>query len=186
MEDFNSLYKQSCDLVMPYIHLEGVEEEPFDEKVAEENLRKGIDGFSKVLGQHPDNWTAHWMLGKAHQALGEHAEAYQAFLDAHDVNLGDENILRELALECLQLQRFDLAVYYCQVAQEFDPIDPTLIANMAVAKLFQNKLEEAENWANKCLAKIPNDYPSSRVLHIIQEVKSGIRSVPTHLSELEE
>lgn len=184
--DANDLYRQSCDLVLPYIRLEGPSDRPApDLSLATENLRKGIEGFKQVIAENPESWVAYWMLGKAHQALEEDEEAYQAFLAAHKIKVVEENVMRELALECLRTKRFDMAAYYCQGAQEFDPEDYTLWANMAVAKLFQHKLDAAEQWANRCLQKLPNDEPSMQVLRIVKEIRAGTRAMPTDFNELE-
>lgn len=183
--DINDIYRQSCDLILPYIHLEGPLQSVADPAMAEENLRKGIEGFNSIISENPNNWVAHWMIGKAYQALDENEKSYQEFLLAHQIKLSEPNVLRELALQCLRTKRFGEAVYYCQGAQEFDPEDYTLWANMAVAKMFQLKFVEAEQWANKCLRKIPEDQPSLQVLKIIREVNAGTRTAPTDFDELE-
>jgi len=186
MENTNDVYRQCCDLVLPYLQLEdGPEKKLADQSLAVQNLRKGIEGFREIIKDNPQSWVSFWMMGKAHQALGEDEESYQAFLAAHKIKYVEANVMRELALECLRTKRYDLAVYYCQSAQEFDPDDHTLLANMAVARLFQNKLEEAENWANKCLKKLPNDEPSLNVLKLVKEIRSGTRTLPIDFNSLE-
>lgn len=182
-DELNLIYKNSCDIIVPYIRLEG-DDLPKDQKLAKESLEKGMVGLKTVLSFNPDNWSARWMLGKAMQALGFHEEAYNEFLTAHR-KVPDQHIMRELALECLETKRFTQAVYYCHVAIEFAPDDYTLWPNMALAQLFNGNIENSENWANKSLQKIPDDKPALNILKIIAEIKSGKRKTPTDFSDLQ-
>jgi tetratricopeptide (TPR) repeat protein len=182
-DELNAIYKNSCDIIIPYIRLDGVKE-VIDPEKAEESLKKGIDGLQKVLEINPDNWSARWMLGKAMQALGFHERAYEEFLTAHK-KVSDQHIMRELALECLETNRFTQAVYYCHIAMEFDPNDYTLWSNMALAQLFKGDVDNAEKWANKSLEKIPGDLPALNILKIIADIKSGKRKIPSNFSALE-
>jgi len=182
-DELNALYQESCAIIMPYLRLEGAEQS--DPVKGQAELQKGVDGLQIVLSFNPDNWPARWMLGKAKQAQGLHEESYAAFLTAHRNILTNQNVMRELALECLQTKRFKQAVHYCHVAMEFDPDDYSLWPNMAVAQLFNGSVDEAETWANKSLTKIPNDEPAINVLKIIGEIREGKRGVPTDFSLME-
>lgn len=183
-DELNALYQQSCDMVMPYLRLEGsVQKDPNSEE-GKEALRKGMEGLETILRHNPANWPGRWMLGKAQQALNQHENAYQSFLAAHRSVLTKHDVLRELGLECLQTKRFSQAVHYCHVAIEFDPEDATLWPNMAVAKLFNGNVDEAEQWAKKALAKIPDDVPASTVLRVITEIKAGTRGIPTDFDKM--
>jgi tetratricopeptide (TPR) repeat protein len=184
-DELNALYQESCAVIMPYIRLEGEGTERGDPSHSEANLQKGIKGLEAVLEHNPTNWSARWMLGKAKQALGLHEESYTAFLTAHRSVLTNQNVMRELALECLQTKRFTQAVHYCHVAMEFDPDDYSLWSNMAVAQLFNGNIEKAESWANKSLAKTPGDEPAMNVLKIIAEIRAGKRGIPTDFTLME-
>lgn len=183
--EINALYLESCDVVMPFLRLEGPHQQrdPNSEE-GRESLRKGMDGLATVLSHSPSNWAARWMLGKAQQALNQHEEAYQSFLAAHRSVLTKHDVLRELGLECLQTKRFSQAVHFCHVAIEFDLDDTTLWPNMAVAQLFNGRLDEAEHWAKKALAKLPDDIPATTVLRIVGEVRAGTRGIPTDFNKL--
>jgi Tfp pilus assembly protein PilF len=163
---------------MPYIRLEGAIQSDPDSDQGKQAIQKGIEGLEAVIRHTPSNWPAHWMLGKVRQAQNEHEEAYQSFLTAHRIVLTKHDVLRELGLECLHTKRFAQAVHYCHVAIEYDLEDTTLWPNMAVAKLFHGKLEEAERWANKALAKIPGDLPATMVLKRLAEIKAGTKNAP--------
>lgn len=185
LNEINELYKKSCDIILPYIRLEGRKSEQVDFAKKEEILKEGLEGLETVLKFNPSNWSARWMIGKIKQVLGLHEEAYNAFLIAHRGVLTNENVMRELALECLQTKRFKQAVHYCHVAIEFAPDDYSLFANMAVSQLFNGNLIEAESWAKKSLEKIPNDPPSNNILKIIEDIKKGNRPIPDDFTLLE-
>lgn len=183
--ELNDLYKTSCDLIMEYLHLEGAAQSNVNSDQGREALKKGIEGLQTVLKHSPGSWNAGWMLGKAQQALQQHEQAYQSFLTAHRNILTNQNVMRELALECLQTKRFSQAVHYCHVAMEFDPDDYSLWPNMAVAQLFNGNILEAEQWANKALDKLPGDEPATTVLSIVGDIKAGKRTIPTDFTLLQ-
>lgn len=185
MPNIDDIYLQSYEAVLPYIRFEGMESRSID-LLAKEIMQKGIDGFKLVVQSNCNNWAAYFMMGKTYQALDENEEAYQAFLVAHNINLEEQNIMRELAFQCLKTKRFDLAAYYSQAAYEFDPEDCTLWANIAVAKLFQRKLEDTEKWAKKTLSHLPDDKPSLRILQFVKEIKDGSREFPNNFDVLEQ
>lgn len=171
---------------MPYIRLEGCEQQNPNSEQGKEAMQRGIEGLKTVLLHQPQSWPSLWMLGKAEQARGNHEESYNYFLQAHKTVLTEQNVLRELALECLHTKRFDQAAYYCQAAMEFDLNDYTLWTNMGLARLFQGKLDEAETWATKALEKLPDDEPAKSLLKIVGEVRAGKRPLPTDFETLEQ
>lgn len=183
--ELNDLYKTSCDLIMPYLHLEGADQSDVNSEAGRDALKKGIEGLQTILKFSPASWNAGWMLGKAQQALQQHEQAYQSFLKAHRSILTNQNVMRELALECLQTKRFSQAVHYCHVAMEFDPEDFSLWPNMAVAQLFNGNILEAEQWAKKALDKIPGDEPATIVLSLVGDIKAGKRTIPTDFTLLQ-
>ena len=186
--DRNALYLASCDAMMPYLRLEGEGDEVKKDPSSEEGqqvLNASILGLQTVLEHNPQNWAARWMLGKAQQALQLHEAAYESFLKAHRNIRTNEDVMRELALECLQTKRFSQAVHFCHVAIEFEPDDFTLWSNMAMSQLFNKNIDNAETWAKKTLEKIPDDEPASVVLKLIKEIRDGTREIPTDFSDLE-
>ena len=179
LNELKQLYQKSCDLVSPYLYLEG--EEPQKDPTSSEGiaeLNKGVDGLKTVIKEAEYNWAAQWFLGKALQVLNDHENAYQAFLDAYHKNLTHQDIIRELALECLLTDRYPSAAYYCGVASEFAPDDYTLWSNIAVSQLFNNDLQKAEVWANKTLSKLPDDKPALEVIRYINGIRDGTMTLP--------
>lgn len=186
VEEINAIYQASCDKIIPYIRLEDSNQGDPNSEEGKASLIEGIKGFETVISFSPANWSAHWMIGKAQQALQQHESAYNAFLKAYRNSLTDENVMRELAIECLQTKRFQQAVHYCYVAMEFALEDYTLWPNMAVAQMFNGNLEESESWAKKSLVRLPGDVVATNVLRIIAEIRDGKRPQPNDFSALEQ
>lgn len=194
-DELEILFKISCNLILPYLQLE--DGEKGDPELSELYLKKGVEGLILVLKEYPSNWKVRWMLGKAKQAQGLHEEAYSQFLIAHanfkktifdgptEIPVPTIDVMRELSLECLRTNRIKDAIYYCQMAIEFDPDDNTLWSNMAISHLLNSNLTECEKWAKKSLKALPNDVPTLNILKILEEIKSGKRDMPTDFSALE-
>lgn len=176
------IFKNSCTLALPYINFDGRQNEHNPEELYK-SLTLAIEGFYKVIAENPTNWSSFWFIGKCYQALNDNEKAYTAFLEAHTLNRTDVNVLRELSIECLCTDRADDAVYYCQAAIEFAPDDYTLIANMATARFFQKRIDEAILLANKCLEKLPDDLPTKNLLGIIELVQNGTIEHPKNMKE---
>lgn len=183
-QEINDLYLKSYDLVFPYLNLEGHEKLDHNNEQGKESLKQGIEGFNLLLEHSPKNWAALWILGKIYQVMGDHEKSYKALLRSHHNILSEQNVMRELALECLYTKRFSDAVYYLNTAIKFDSEDTTLWSNMAICQLFNNNLKEARNWANKTLDKI-EDSVATKVLFFLQEIESNKRSIPTDFGILE-
>ena len=65
-----------------------------------------------------------------------------------------------------------------------DPKDAELIGNLALAYLFDGRLEEARKTAAAAIKLEPNDAVNQSVSQIVQEVESGKRPQPNQLSDL--
>ena len=185
-DELNALYRKSCDMVMPYLKLEGAKQLDANTEEASETLKQGLRGLQTIVCENPNNWSAYWMIGKIYQVRGNHEEAYQSFLKSHRGVLTQQDVMRELGLECLHTKRFSQAVHYCHAAIEFAPDDYSLWPNMATSQLFNQNLVEAEKWAKKSLEKIPDDEPAKNVMKMVEEIKDGKREFPTDFAALEQ
>lgn len=184
-DELNDLYVKNFNLVLPYLNLEGHTNKLDDTSEEGQNiLKQGLDGFNLLLQHVPTNWSVLWLLGKIHQSLREHEKSYESFLNAHRNVLTEQNIMRELALECLYTKRFSQAVYYCDAAMKFDFEDLTLWSNMAICQLMNANIDEAEKWAKKTLNK-NKDELASKVLLFVEEIRLNKRSIPDDFKKLE-
>jgi tetratricopeptide (TPR) repeat protein len=179
----DDLYKQGCTLIEGLILIHG--EAPAElGPDARRRLGRAVGLFEEVVRINPGNWAAMWLLGKAHQRLGEYARGLDWFARAHRVNPEQPDVAREAAIAAMDAGRPAEAVGYCERAIEANPDDPGLRANLAVALLFSGKPAEARASAAEARRRDPTDEITARIVTIIDEVLAGARSCPHHVRDL--
>src|SRR5262245_48924481 len=65
---------------MKHINLHNREPAPAFDKEAE--FREGLGLLQRAAALQPRSWPAHWLIGKAYQALDDHPRACEAFRQA--------------------------------------------------------------------------------------------------------
>jgi tetratricopeptide (TPR) repeat protein len=181
--EYTEVYKKGSDLVMRHINLHDHEPAPAPTREAE--LREGIGLLQRGVALQPRSWPAHWLIGKAYQALDDHPRAYAAFRQAARFCDDNADVPRELSLECLQAGKFREAVEAARRAVRVERSDPGLQANLALALLLAGDVDDALDQAEQAVARSPGDEINRNLLAILQEVKEGRRRQPTTLAELE-
>ena len=181
--EYTEVYQRGSDLLERHINLQDQEPVPSEEREAE--LQEGIRLLQRAVAILPTSWPAHWLIGKGHQALGDHQRAYEAFRQAASITQQNADVLRELCLACLDLGKHAEAVAAARLALQIDRSDPGLQANLALALLLDGDINEALDQAEQAAARSPEDEINRNLLFIIQEVKEGRRRQPTSLAELE-
>jgi len=88
-------------------------------------------------------------------------------------------------LECLEVGRSNEAVDVAREALSKAPKDPGLRANLALALLLAGRLGEASDEASAATHLDPSDAVTKNLVRIIEEVRSGTRPQPHHVSDLE-
>lgn len=181
--EYKEAYKRGSDLVMRHIDLH--DREPAAGPVKEAELREGIRCLQTALAIQPKSWPAHWLLGKGHQALGEHRRAYEAFQQATRLHTENADLPRELCLECFHLGKFPEAVDAARLAVRIERSNPGLQANLALALLLAGDVDKALDQAEQAVARGPEDNINRTLLAVIRNVKAGRRQPPNSLAELE-
>jgi tetratricopeptide (TPR) repeat protein len=176
----DELFQQGFALVCDNALIGTIDSEDSEDNLNEDALREGMELLAQVVEMKSDNWSAHWAMGKGHQRLGDHENAYQCFKAAQTIARKDppepyHDVLRELAWSCLQTDRFDEAIYYTDAARKFMPDDYTLDANHALACLMKKKFDMANQLARQALVKNPADKITQSLVMMIEEVRSGKR-----------
>jgi tetratricopeptide (TPR) repeat protein len=174
----DEFYYQSCQLVMPYIRTGNDLIQGQDDPLFESNILQAIANFKEIIKDKPKFWHALWFLGKSYQALQNSQEAYKFFLEAHKIEPANPDVMRELGIECLNLEKYDEAVYYCQGAMEFDPSDYSTYYNLAIAKLYQGKLKDSKKYLlqgmqKKQIQAAQDNSVESDILNLIAKVEKG-------------
>jgi tetratricopeptide (TPR) repeat protein len=183
MSDEAAMYKRGSDLVEPYMALQGRERK--NDATREKNLRAGIACMDQVVAKSPKSWSAFWVRGKAHQALGDHGSAEQSFQAAYDIKPDEIDVGRELGLEELELNQWGKASRVFQVLVDGHPTDAGMRANLALSFLLDGDPKRAKAEITQARKLEPNDPVSKKVEERIDEVASGKRPQPTSLREIE-
>jgi tetratricopeptide (TPR) repeat protein len=180
---YTEAYRRGCDLLQKHMVLHDHEPAPSPAKEAE--VREGIRWLQEAVALEPRSWPAFWMIGKGHQALDDHARAYEAFRQATRLCPTNADVPRELCLESLHLGKFAEAVAAARQAVQARRADAGLQANLALALLLAGDVAEALDQAEQAAARSPRDDINRHLLAIVRDVKDGRRPPPKTLAELE-
>jgi tetratricopeptide (TPR) repeat protein len=179
----NDLFRRGSGLINPYMELDGRPAKKSSD--AARDLREGIRLLDEVLKLDPSNWSALWIQGKAFQTLGDHAEAYARLRRAYAIEQNNPDVSRELMFECLELGRSKEAVEVARASLSKGTKDPGLRANLALALLLAGRIQEAADEASAAAHLNPSDGITKNLVRIIEDVRSGRRLQPHHISDLE-
>jgi hypothetical protein len=75
--EYTEAYRRGSGLVSRHMNLHDRERAAAEMREAE--LREGIRLLQRAVAIQPRSWPAWWLIGKGHQALGDHPRAYEAF-----------------------------------------------------------------------------------------------------------
>lgn len=181
--EHNDLFEQGCELIKPYMQLS--DRAAKESKDSEQELRKGIELLNRAAEIHPGNWSAFWMIGKAHQALGDSDNAFEAFGKSYGINRYHADIAREYMFECLNLGHGEKAVAAANRAVSSDPENAGLVSNLALAHLIAGNLDRATEAVERAIAMDLSDSISQNLRTVIEEVKSKKRPQPTRMADLQ-
>jgi tetratricopeptide (TPR) repeat protein len=94
-------------------------------------VRRGIRLLERVVQLNPENWAALWVMGKAHQAIGDSERALDAFSKSHLINRDNPDVVREASISAMECERHDVAIAFAERAMTLNPSDSGLRANLA-------------------------------------------------------
>ncbi len=182
--EHDRLYQDGTDLISPYLQLVNRESRFGNSPKAHDELERGIDFLNQAISINPANWAAYWIVGKAHQVLGDSEKACEAFGKSYGLQKGNPDVAREYMFECLKLGKAAKGIAAARHAVHLKPGDAGLTANLALALLIGGKLDEAADAVTNALAISPKDNISRNLKEIITEVQSGHRPQPSKLGDL--
>ena len=181
----NELYRSGCDLISPYMQLERQKSKPAGTPEARDELERGIDLLTQAISIDPAIWAAHWMIGKAHQALGDREKACDAFEKAYGLQKGHADVAREYMFECLNLSRTEKAIAAARHAVALKPDNAGLMANLGLALFIGGRLDEAAEAVAKALETATGDEVSQNLKEAIADVQAGRKRQPTTIADLD-
>ncbi len=187
MNIFTDYYKLGAELVQSYIELDGAGRrvQGIYNWEGRRAAERGIEYLKIATITDSGNWAADWFLGKAYQALADHANSYGYFKSAHRMNPGEDFVCRELSRECPELGKTEEGVSIAQTNVKLSPGKPELACNLGVALFLNGDLEEAKCLLQQIRDQAPDDPIPGKLLAIIAQVQSGKRKQPRTLGELQ-
>jgi Flp pilus assembly protein TadD len=184
-EEHDRVYQAGCDLITRYMPLQNRESRGAHSVKSQREVERGIDLLTFIARANPANWSAHWIIGKGHQALGNSGAACDSFRVSFELQKDNADVAREYMFECLKLGRADDGVVAARHAVFLQPRNAGLLANLSLALLIAADLDAAENTAGQALALDPNDVITKSVSQMIRDVKAGRKSQPRRISDLQ-
>ncbi len=183
-KEHNRLHQEGFALISSYMLIIDRESKPADSQEAQEELRRGIELLNQAIVINPANWSAYWLIGKAHQAMGNSTAAVEAFGKSYGLQKGNADVAREYMFECLNLGETNKAIGAARHAVRLNPDDPGLVANLALALFIGGQLDEAAGTVIEALKMRPGDEITQNLKQMIDDVRAGLRSQPSKLSDL--
>ena len=182
VREVKSIYIEACRLIEGLLAFE-IQASMLDE-LSRQRLDRAILLLSTVIHFNPTHWPSLWLLGKVALRLGDHSQSFYYFRLASNCNPDHPDVLRETTIAALEVGRLEDAMIYGLRAVEVAPNDAGLRANLALALLFLEKLDEAKATVNLAICLDPSDSMTKRLGGIINEVLCGVRPCPHHVRDL--
>ncbi|MFT3683598.1 MAG: tetratricopeptide repeat protein [Phycisphaerales bacterium] len=139
---------------------------------ARRRARKAIALYKQCIEIFPGSWQSHWLKGKLHQVLNEHAHASAAFDEAARINPTQPDVLREAAISAADIHDYEKSLRYAAAASAAAPDDAGLVANLALAQSQCGRHVQAIATAEQACRMDPADEINQNVL---KHVKSKAR-----------
>lgn len=182
VKDVRKVYSEACRLTEGLL-VSGGSTPPLDD-FGRQRLERAVLLFSTVIHFNPTHWPSLWLLGKTAQRLGDLVQAFNYFRLASNCNPNHPDVLRETTIASMEIGRVEDALIYGSRAVEIDPQDAGLRANLALALLFSEKVEEAKVVVEEAKSRDPSNPITERLRIIIGEVHRGERPCPHHVRDL--
>lgn len=175
-----ALFVDSTQILEPYVRLTDRPSEPPNEEM----ILRGVADMDRAIGACPNYWQALWFKGKAFQALGDHAQALRAFQSAYAIEKHELPVVNEMTIEAVEVGQFDFALQATQEGLAVFPNSLELRARAALALLFEGRLDESIDAANRALEVAPGDQITLNIIRVAGDIKAGRMAPPHSMAEL--
>ena len=183
-ERHNSLTERAWRLAKSQMIIDGKEPTQPPGWFARRKLQEAIRCFEQALQINPQGWSSMWGLGKIYQRLGDHQAALNWFARAHEINPAQPDVAREAGLAALDSGQTALALKFCSAAVANQPENAGLLANLALAHLFNGDDKDAVECALRSVQMAPADEMSRTAREFVRDVAEGRRARPKRLVEV--
>ena len=185
IEEHNRIYREAAHLAQGEIILQERRAAVSVDRSTRTNLERALKLFARVLEIHPENWSAMWFLGKIHQRLGNYPAALTWFVGAHGISPSQHGVTREASICAMHIGRSQDAFRYALAALQAQPSNFGLQANLALALLLANRLDEAKSAIDISLVGDPSDVSSQTIRLMVQHFIAVGQRPPSSTPELE-
>lgn len=178
IKKFNELFERAGKNQEGLIHLEGYRSKSLgtSEKL---RLEDSVKDYQKCLELFPGNWQSMFLMAKAYQRLGRHAESFEQLEAAFKIELKNHSIPMEASLEAMHLKDIEKALFYSEESLKRKPNDFALMGNHAMNLLLAQKDNEAKDTIEKAIKIYPNDPVNRNIESMVRDVIAGRRKRPT-------
>ncbi|MBE6349240.1 MAG: tetratricopeptide repeat protein [Spirochaetaceae bacterium] len=159
--DENGRYKKNrAKEIIQDITTRNLEDELFSSAytlISNGEEEKGLAKIHEFLQKNSQVWNAWFMLGWALRRLNRFDDAEKAFLQAVDCGGTNADTYNELAICCLELQKFSEAKNYLYEALSLEPENTKIISNLGFLALKEGDMHTARQFFTTVLEFDPND-----------------------------
>jgi tetratricopeptide (TPR) repeat protein len=173
-----ALYEAGTALVMPYLPVAEGATASASSWWGRRQVKKGIAKLQAVVKESP-LWNAHWIIGMGYRALNEPETSLAHIRTSYELNPSHADVAREYVSACLALGKGTEAVRAASYNCKLHPEDAGLKANLGLALLVADRVDDAIATASAALTMKPDDRITQALLDYVNEVKAGRRPRPT-------
>ena len=180
-----ALYRKACALAEGHLPLHDKPQNHLRPGFfLRQRLRRSVKLLERVVALCPRHWPALWMAGMLNRRLGREQAALNCFARSFELKPDQPDVAREAGLSAMNLGLMSRSIEYTEAALRATPGDAGLLANLALAHLFNQNPAGAKRLADAALAADPSDNVTRAVAHLIDEVLAGKRGCPRNQSEV--
>jgi cytochrome c-type biogenesis protein CcmH/NrfG len=158
----NALFLEGTKLIRPYLQLQD-EDPSTDSARSKAEVNAGIEDLRQVVEMNPKNGSAYWFIGMAQGALRDYEDSAAALGKAYALDPLQPDFGREYAHALMCSGATGKAAEIARAVSAAHPTDAGLMANLALALLADNQLDQADEAAQAALKIGPDDAITRRL-----------------------
>ena len=136
--------------------------------ISEDKNEEGLACIDRFLKKNDEIWNAWFLKGWALRKVSRYEDALAAFIKAGKIKGDHIDILNEMAICLLELERFNESRKCLEKALTLDPENLKVISNMGILCLKEERKEEAARFFRTVLALDPEDPIAAEYLNFIE------------------
>jgi tetratricopeptide (TPR) repeat protein len=182
--EHNRLFQEACSIIRDEIPLHDNPDLPLPDEKLDGSLKRALEIFNQVLAINPENWNAMWLIGKIYQRFQDKKSALSWFEKAYQINPSQTDIVREASMCAMDLGNHDAAITFAHRGVQIEPTNSGLQANLAIAYLLSNRIDDAKMSIDRAIAGDPEDSISQTIQDIIEHFSNSGRVPPSTMPTL--